>query len=131
MSGAVRRALIEARRPRGQTTSGFTAELGPRLTVEHSPLDDGYEFRVCLQRDGLQKEFVVINGALQHEPHELTLLHQIFEDTRGEFSLLGTDWQPLRGECVATVGCYLPEGYDTKVAFDESDEDAPNVEVDP
>ncbi len=128
---AFRLALIEARRTRGQTTSGFTAELGPRLKVEFSPRDDGYEFRVCLRKDGVQKEFVVVNGALQHEPHEWAFLHQIFEDTRGEFSLLGTDWEPLRGECVATVGCYLPEGYDTKVAFDEADENAPIVQADP
>ncbi|MFH1417600.1 MAG: hypothetical protein ABII12_04850 [Planctomycetota bacterium] len=125
------RALIEARRGRGQTGSDFTAELGPRLIVQHRSLDDGYEVRVCLTTEGIQKEFVVRDGALQHEPHELGLINQLFEETRGEFSLLGTDWQPTHGECVATVGCYLPEGFDAKVAFDEPNGNTANVEAAP
>ena len=40
------KALIEARRSRGQPVSGFSAKLGPRLTVVHRGVGAGGEIEV-------------------------------------------------------------------------------------
>jgi hypothetical protein len=118
------RALAEARRSRGQSSSDFTAELGPRLTLSHCRQDGADEIRISLVRRGAETVFEVRGGVLQHPPHDLDLLRQVFEETRGEFSLLSADWNPARGGCEARVACYLPAGLDKAVAG------APSVEGD-
>jgi hypothetical protein len=119
---ALAKALIEARRARGQTTSDFTAKLGPRLTVVHRPIGDGYEVQLSLIARGVDTTFVVQDGVLQHPPHELKLLHQVFEQTNGEFSLLSAEWNALAGGCAAKVACYRPAALETKLAGDPVNE---------
>jgi hypothetical protein len=104
------KALIEARRSRGQTTADFTARMGPRLTITHRQIGDGYEAEVTLISRGEDSTFVVRDGVLQHPPHEIRLLRQVFEETNGEFSLLSTEWSAPSGGCQATVACYRPAG---------------------
>ncbi len=106
------KALIEARRSRGQSTSDFSARIGPRMTITHRALGEGYELKIALTARGAETLFVVKDGVLQHPPHDLALLRRIFEETNGEFSLLATDTDSLRGVPVATVACYLPTGFD-------------------
>ncbi|MBN2560169.1 MAG: hypothetical protein JXQ75_04490 [Phycisphaerae bacterium] len=118
MIDAFCQALIEARRARGRSDSDFTAQLGPRLTVTHRTVDDGYQVEVGLVSRGVQTSFVVRNGVLQHPPRDLRLIHQVFEETNGEFSLLGTEWMPATNTCVAKVGCYLPAGLAEALAGD-------------
>jgi hypothetical protein len=119
-------ALIEARRSRGQSDADFMARLGPRLTVTHCTTGDGYEVQVELISRGAETTFVVRNGQMQHPPRDLRTVHQIFEETNGEFSLLGTEWSPEADVCVATVGCYLPARFEEalagNVAVDADDE---------
>jgi hypothetical protein len=117
------KALAEARQSRGQTASDFTAELGPRLTVSHCTVDGGEEIHVTVIDNGVETTFVTRDGKLQHPPRDMRLVHCIFEETNGEFSLLGTEWLPAGEECVATIGCYLPLGYESAVAM-EADTDA-------
>lgn len=111
-------ALIEARRSRGQPDADFTARLGPRLTVTHCTTADGPEVRIDLVSRGVETTFSVLNGALQHPPRDLSLLHRIFEETHGEFALLGTEWFPGTDLCIARVGYYLPAGYEEALAGD-------------
>jgi len=103
-------ALIEARRARGQSASDFTAVLGPRLTVRHCQTDDGYQAEIDVISRGVETSFIVRNGKLQHPPHDVKLVQRIFQETNGEFSLLGAEWRPDAGSYVATVGCYTPAG---------------------
>lgn len=112
------KALIEARRARGQTDSDFTARLGPRLTVTHRPVDDGYQVEANLISRGAETTFVVRDGQLQHQTHDVRMIHRLFEETNGEFSLLGTEWSSDAGACVAKVGCYLPAGLGEALAGD-------------
>jgi hypothetical protein len=107
------RALIEARRARGQSGVDFTTAIGSRLTVRHCKTDDGYQVEIGVISRGVETSFVVRNGRLQHPPHDVKLLQRIFDETNGEFSLLGTEWQPGAGICVAKVGCYIPAGSST------------------
>lgn len=104
------RALVEARRQRGQADTDFTAQLGPRLTVRCSRSANGNHTEAALVIRGIETTFVVQNGVLQHPPRDLKLVQRIFEETNGEFSLLGTEWLPDQRVCVAKVGCYLPAG---------------------
>lgn len=113
---ALCKALIEARRDRGQTDADFTARLGPRLTVTHCTTNDGDEVHIELISRGVETTFAIRDGRLQHPPHDLKLIHRIFEETNGEFSLFGTDWSADTGTCVATVGCYLPAGLGAALA---------------
>ncbi len=105
---ALCRALIEARRSRGQSTADFTVQLGPRVTVVHRVADGQQTVEVDLFSRGVKTAFVVHNGVLQHPPRDLRLLHQVFEETNGEFSLLGIEWLPDARTAVARVGCYVP-----------------------
>lgn len=102
------KALIEARRSRGQSVSGFTAKLGPRLTVVHRKVGTGDEIEVRLIARGIQKVFVVRDGVLQHLPHDVSLVRKIFDESNGEFSLLPADRAVRTDVCVAKVGCYVP-----------------------
>jgi hypothetical protein len=113
---AFSKALIEARKARGQPVSDFTAELGPRLTVQHSRVNGGYQVEVSLLARGVKSTFVVRDGVLQHPPRDLKLIQRIFDETNGEFSLLGTEWQPANGRYVARVGCYQPAGVGEAIA---------------
>ncbi len=123
---AFSKALIEARRSRGQSDADFIARLGPRLTVTHCSTGDGYEVQVELIARGAETTFVIRNGQMQHPPRDLQAIHRIFEETNGEFSLLGTEWSPEADVCVATVGCYLPARFEEalagNVAVDADDE---------
>ena len=110
------RALIEARRARGQSVSDFTADMGPRLSIRHCRVNGGYQLELDLLARGVQTTFVVRDGVLQHPPRDLKLVHRIFDETNGEFSLLGTEWHPEDGTYVAKVGCYLPEGFGDALA---------------
>mgnify|MGYP000703100510 CR=1 FL=1 len=105
---ALCKALIEVRRSRGQSTADFTVQLGPRVTVVHSTADGQPTVEVDLLSRGVKTAFVVHNGVLQHPPRDLRLLHQLFEETNGEFSLLGIEWLPDARTAVARVGCYVP-----------------------
>lgn len=104
------KALIEARGERNQSTSDFTARLGPRLTVSHRTIGDGYELEVRVISGGAESQFIVRDGRLQHEPRDLALIRRIFEETNGEFSLLGAEETP--SGAVARVACYVPAGFD-------------------
>lgn len=128
---AFTRALIEARRNRGQTTNNFTAEIGPRLRVSHTLLDDGYEVRISLISRGEESEIVVKNGVLQHPPRDMRLVHQIFEETNGEFSILDAGQLNQNGQYLAKVGCYLPKGFDTAIALDGEKDSEANVDATP
>ncbi len=110
------RALIEARRSRGQTDSDFEARLGPCLTVTHCTTEDGYDVEVKLIRRGAGTTLLVRNGVLQHLPCDWQLIHRMFEETNGEFSLLGTERAATTDTYVARVGCYLPEGLGESLA---------------
>jgi len=115
---ALIKAVIEARRARGQTTADFTMKIGPRLTIVHQQLGDDYEVQISLIARGADVTFVLRGGVLQHEPYEQALLRRVFEETNGEFSLLTTEWDPARGGCKARVACYLPAGPQTIYAGD-------------
>ncbi len=115
---ALCRAMIEARRSRGRPDSDFIARLGPRLTISHCSTDEGYDVEVNLICRGVETTFLVRNGILQHPPRNLKLIHRIFEETNGEFSILGTDWSPSTRTCVAKVGCYVPMGLGEALAGD-------------
>ncbi len=128
---AFTRALIEARRNRGQSTSDFTAEIGPRLRVRHTSLDDGYEVRISLISRGEESEIVVRNGVLQHPPRDMRLVHLIFDETNGEFSILDAGQLNQNGQYLAKVGCYLPRGFDTVIALDAHDESEADIEATP
>lgn len=102
------RAMVESRRVRGETTGDFTTKIGRRVTVVHRQIGEGYEAQITLIARGVDTTFVVRDGVLQHEPHDLKLLRQVFDETNGEYALLAADWHPgLRG-CNARVACYEP-----------------------
>ncbi len=113
---ALCQALIEARRSRGQSVADFTAQLGPRLTVTHCVVNGGYQIEVDLISRGVKTAFLVRDGVLQHPPHDLKLLQQVFAETNGEFSLLGAEWSPDTGTYVARVGCYVPAEFGEALA---------------
>jgi len=112
------KALIEARTTRGQSTADFTAKFGPRMNVTHRTLDDGYEVQISLVYHGVESLFVVRNGVLQHPPQDLGMVHRLFEETNGEFSLLTTEASSTGGIALAKVGCYLPAGFDSRLTGD-------------
>jgi hypothetical protein len=103
---ALCKALLETRHLQGIAATDFTAELSPRLKVAYSKTAAGYKARITLVSRGVETAFEVRDGRLQHPPHDLRLVQQIFEETNGEFALLGADWSVARGGYVATVGCY-------------------------
>lgn len=109
---AFAQALIEARRLRGQPTSDFTARLGPRLTIYHRSLGDGFEIEVVLVRRGEETHFEVKRGVLQHEPRNGEAVARLFEETNGEFALLESRWLAGGDECLARVACFRPVGLD-------------------
>jgi hypothetical protein len=113
---ALVKALVEARRSRGQTTGDFTTKLGPRVTIVHRQIGDGYEAQITLLARGVDTTFIVRDGVLQHEPHDLKLLRQVFDETNGEFALLGTTWKSVQHGCEARVACYQPAGMEGAVA---------------
>ena len=100
--------MTEARKAKGQPGDTFSVDFGPRLKVTRTAIEDGYESRVSLVSRGIETVFIVRNGKLQHEPHDLHQVQQIFDATNGEFALLGTSVSPAKGECVATVAHYVP-----------------------
>jgi hypothetical protein len=110
------KAVIEARKATGRPGSDFAVDFGPRLKVSRMAVDGGYESRVTLVSRGVETAFVVRNGQLQHEAHDFRQVQQIFDATDGEFSLLGTDWSPVKGECVATVARYTPAELNSALA---------------
>jgi len=101
-------AVIESRRNHGQPTADFTVKISPRLTLTHRQIGNGYEVEATLVARGVDTTFVVKNGVLQHPPHELKLLRQLFDESRGEFELLATRWES--GGCQSRVACYEPVG---------------------
>ncbi len=117
-------ALIEARRSRGQTDSDFEAKLGPRLTVTHCTTIDGYDVEVKLTRRGAGTTLLVRNGVLQHPPCDWQLIQGMFEETNGEFSLLGTERSATDDTYIAKVGCYLPERLGEALAGGVTDEES-------
>lgn len=121
------RALIEARQARGQPTENFTARLGPRMTVVHRRQDDSVEIRIKILYLGIENTLAVRNGVLQHPPVDLRLIHRLFEETNGEFSLLSTHNTIDDERVTATVACYLPAGFDptAKVNIARTDEEMP------
>lgn len=120
---ALGRALVEARRSRGQPTEDFSARIGPRLTISRKPLEYGCEYEVILVARGEETRFVVRNGVLQHQPHDFNTLQKVFDETNGEFVLLSAD-RTLSGDvCEARIACYRPAGYDSALAGDARQED--------
>lgn len=109
-------ALMEARRARGETDPEFTVDFGPRLHVARSKAGEGYEIRVTLVSRGVETIFVVLDGKLQHEPYDLRQVRQVFAATNGEYALVGTDWSPTAGECLATVAHYAPAAASSALA---------------
>ena len=112
---AFTKALSEARRARGQSTSDFSAKIGPRLTFTHKALPDGDEVTVRIVSRGIESRFIVRDGELQHPPHDVRLLRQVFKETNGEFALIRTDDTSRSGCVQATVACYLPRGAQTSI----------------
>jgi hypothetical protein len=115
---ALIKALIEARTARGQTVGDFSVKIGPRLTIEHHVLAAGYEAKIALNHRGVEKNFVVRDGVLQHPPEDFELIQRLFDETNGEFSLWSIeDSSPNPGapRVMATVGCYLPTGFDPSI----------------
>ncbi len=117
------KALIEARHSRGQTTSDFTARLGPRLTITHCLVDDDAEIHAEVIDRGVNTTFVVRGGILQHTPHDWKAVQALFEETNGEFSLLDTTRSANGEQHFARVGCYLPQGFNTAIVGTESIDD--------
>lgn len=111
-------ALMESRGADPRSASPFVAEFGPRLKVTRNVTPDGVRTSVRLVARGIETLFVAIDGRLQHEPHNLRLVQQIFEATNGEFSLLATAWPLAAGESVATVAHYHLSGSDAALAGD-------------
>ena len=121
-------ALIESRRSQGLSTANFTTKPGPHLTVTHCTTDDGDEVQVDLVSQGRETRFLVRQGELQHPPRDLAIVHQIFQETDGDFCLLGTDWSVRSGTCLARVGCYTPAAMGEALAGDvEASADEPAV----
>ncbi len=116
------KAAAEARRARGRSVTDFTAHMGPRLTLTHRSLDDGYEVRVQLISRGAETTFHVRNGQLMHPPQDLRLIEELFTATNGEFALLETRQDPLRNAIAARIGCYVPAAMDTAVAGEAANE---------
>jgi hypothetical protein len=110
------KAIGEARTAAGQPSADFSVDFGPRLKVSRAAIEGGFQDRVTLVSRGIETTFIVRNGKLQHEPHDIRQMQQIFAATNGEFSLLGTDWSPVKGECVATVARYLPADLNSALA---------------
>jgi hypothetical protein len=110
------KAVVEARQVNGQTDGAFSTDFGPRLKVSRTAVEGGYESRVTLVSRGIETTFVVRDGRLQHEPHDLHQVQQIFDATNGEFALLGTSMSPVKGECLATVAHYVPGELDSALA---------------
>ena len=74
----------------------------------HRTVGTSDEIEVRLIARGIQKVFVVRDGVLQHLPHDVSLIREIFDETNGEFSLLPADRAARPGVCIAKVGCYVP-----------------------
>lgn len=123
---ALGKALMEARRSRGQPDTDFTAQLGPRLTIHHCRANGGYQVEATLLARGVETTFVVRDGVLQHPPRDLKLIQRLFDETNGEFSLLGTEWLPENGAYVAKVGCYLPAGLGEALAGESAGQPVDN-----
>lgn len=104
-------ALIDAREARGQSTSDFTARLGPRLTVNQKTTNGVSEARIGITYNGSNNQLMVRDGVLQHPPVDIRLIRRIFDETNGEFSLLSTDEDSNERYATATVACYLPSGF--------------------
>jgi hypothetical protein len=113
---ALARALIEARRARGQTTSNFTAKIGPNLTLSQRSLGKGSEVNLVLMYRGEEIRFHVINGVLKSPPQDLQVIQRIFDQTNGEFALLGVGCSTQSRSCMARVGGYMPVEPEIRVA---------------
>lgn len=105
-------ALREARKSRGQPTSDYTAKIGANLTVMDRTTGDTRELTVCLRYRGVDNTIIVRDGILQQPPVDFRLIRRLFDETNGEFSLLATDTSSRDGLVLATVGCYVPPGFE-------------------
>lgn len=104
-------AIRETRKARGRSTTDFTARIGDRLTFTQKTDGDSTESTVCLTYRGVENTIIVRDGVLRQPPVDFRLIRQLFEETNGEFSLLGTDRTSPDGIVLATVGCYVPAGF--------------------
>ena len=104
-------AIRETRKARGRSTTDFTAKIGDRLTFTQKTDGDSRESTVCLTYRGVENTIVVRDGVLRQPPVDFRLIRQLFAETNGEFSLLGTDRTSPDGIVLATVGCYVPAGF--------------------
>ncbi|HWL92705.1 MAG TPA: hypothetical protein VNT79_04150 [Phycisphaerae bacterium] len=118
---AFAKAVIESRRSGGLPDEHFIEKISHRLTVAHRISDEGEEFEITLLDHGMERIFLIRDGALQHPPHDFELVRKIFAETGGEFALLPADDAP-RDRYVARVGCYAVAG-DTPVLAGEMRED--------
>jgi len=109
-------ALMEAQGKEPGLAQSFEADFGPRLKVKRTTSAEGLRTVVTLVSHGIETRFVSVNGKLQHQPHDLRLVQQIFDATNGEYSLLTSAWSPGTGQSVATVARYLPAGLDSALA---------------
>lgn len=109
-------ALIEARGKKPDSAPSFEVDFGPRLKVARTDSSDGVRTTVTLVSRGIETKFVSVAGKLQHQPHDLRLVQQVFDATNGEFSLLASSWSPGTGQSVATVARYLPAELDSALA---------------
>jgi hypothetical protein len=108
-------ALMEAQGKKPGSVP-FEADFGPRLKVARTTSSDGVRTTVTLVSHGIETRFVSAEGKLQHQPHDLRLVQQVFDATNGEFSLLASSWSPGTGQSVATVARYLPARLDSALA---------------
>jgi len=104
-------AIRETRKARGRSTTDFTAKIGDRLTFTQKTDGDSREITVCLTYRGVENTIIVRDGVLRQPPVDFRLIRQLFAETNGEFSLLGTDRTSPDGVVLATVGCYVPAGF--------------------
>jgi hypothetical protein len=113
---ALARALIEARRARGQTLCNFTAKIGPNLTLSQRAIGKGSEVNLVLMYRGEEIRFHVVNGILKSPPQDLQVIQRIFDQTNGEFALLGVGCSTQSRSCMARVAGYMPVESEVRVA---------------
>lgn len=122
---ALGRAVVESRLHRGEIESDFSVNLGPGLSLTRSIVEGNEQFELRFESAGQVSTFVVRDGRSSSPPQDLKTIRQIFEATGGEFGLLGTEPDPLRGTVIAKVAHYAAVDRDTALAGDAADEKLP------
>lgn len=106
---ALFRAVLETRDPGGDASVEQAFRVGTRLSLNRLALEGGgHEIRIAVTSAGSTTEFVTRGGRLQHPPHDLSLVHAMFDAAEGDFALLGAVPDPGGRFYEAEVACYAP-----------------------